>query len=417
MTESRYAILFHATLALAIYMQLAFHKLIVIPIILLLIIIIMGYRQKQLRFEWKTPLILLISFYLAYVVGTIFTFHPDQAKHCLESKLSFVIFPMLFMFQTRFKLDFKWIVLAAVVGVFQTGVMGLIHSMSCNPADFGSFGCFTSSNFSYKHHPTYFSVFILVSCFASWYGYFQGWKYFKLSWILPLSLVFLVFYVLCLSLAGVLFLALFVFFLIARLIRYKFGKLSFLATLLLAPVLLFFVFTNVPTFKVEFNNSLASASRFMKSPKQYMKDFTQYHTGSEERMIMWTVTWYQIKKHPLGVGTGNIETYLHEELKANDQAYLASKNYNPHNQFLQTGLEIGVFGLLILLTFIATCIKFAIRNKNKILMLVMASLIFNSLFESMFQLESGIVFYSLWISILLLIPASVQEKKVTLSNS
>lgn len=411
MREIRFASYFHAIMAFVIYFQIAFPKLIPIAILLILALVITGYSKKKLAFKWKLPLILLICFYLAYLIGVFFTNNPDQAKLYLENKLSFLIFPLLFMFETKFKFELKWIVFGAILGVLQVGILGLFHSLGCNTADYGSLGCFTSSNFSYIHHPSYFAVYILITTFSSWYGFFMNWKFFKLIWIIPLTFVFLVFYLQCLSLAGMLFLVLLLFFLFAKYIQHKFGKIAFLSSLILTPVLIFVLFSNIPKFKVEFNDSISSATKFMASPKKFMKEFTQYHTGSEERMIMWTVTLAQIKEHPFGVGTGDVDFYLQKELKANYQENLATKNYNPHNQFLQTTLEIGIVGLLVLLSFIFTSFKIALKSRNLILLLLLATLVFNSLFESMLQLQSGIVYYSLWIPMLMLFSSTKYEEK------
>lgn len=410
MLKNNYSQIFHFTLAFVVYFQVAFPKLIPIAILLLLVISIVGYKIGELKFHWKTPLIFLISLYLAYLVGVFFTENPTQAKLYLENKLTFLIFPLLFMYQTKFKYELKNSIIGLVIGVFQVGIIGLLHSINCDHSINGSLACFTSSSFSYIHHPTYFSIYIIIALFASWYGFFTKWKFFSLKWIIPISIIFLAFYTLCLSLAGMLFLVLFIFFLIAKLIQYKFGKIAFFSFLILTPVLTAVIFSTIPKFKVEFNNSISSARKFAKDPKTFMKTFTHYHTGSEERMIMWTVTLYQISKHPFGVGTGNVDYFLQKELKANHQEYLATKNYNPHNQFLQTTLEIGVFGLLILIGVFVFAFKAALKEHNKILLVLIAGFIFNAFFESVLQLQSGIVFFSLWLSLLLVSEVKNQTK-------
>lgn len=160
------------------------------------------------------------------------------------------------------------------------------------------------------------------------------------------------------------------------------------------------MYSSIPYFKVEFNNTISSTQLFFKSPKTYVNKHTGYHTGNEERLIMWAVTIEQIKEHPFGVGTGNLDEVLVNGLKKHNQFKLAEKNYNPHNQFLQTTLEIGIFGLLILLLIIVQTFKKALKDKNWILLFIIVSLIFNSLFESMLQRQSGIVFYTFWLGIL-----------------
>jgi O-antigen ligase len=143
---------------------------------------------------------------------------------------------------------------------------------------------------------------------------------------------------------------------------------------------------------------------------------TGYKTGNEVRLVMWTVTLEEIAKHPLGVGTGNVDAHLSQRLKQYGQLDLAKQDehdaiqYNPHNQFLQTGLEIGLFGLFVLLFFIVQTWRLARTYKSYLLMAVVASLVVNSLFESMLQRQSGIVFYAFWICLLTVI--SVTNTKI-----
>ena len=73
---------------------------------------------------------------------------------------------------------------------------------------------------------------------------------------------------------------------------------------------------------------------------------------------------------------------------------------NPHNQFFQTTIEIGIFGILILLSIIGYGFYTAFKENDYLLMLIVGSLFFNSLFESMLQRHSGIVIYTFWICLL-----------------
>ena len=79
---------------------------------------------------------------------------------------------------------------------------------------------------------------------------------------------------------------------------------------------------------------------------------------------------------------------------------LAKQNYNPHNQFLQIAVEIGVLGLGLFIFLLFKLLEFSRNNKNYLLFILTTGLIFNSLFESMLQRQSGIVFYSFWICLI-----------------
>ena len=86
------------SLALLAMLMVAFPNLLLIGIICIVIALINVYRAKglQFRFSWLNSFFVL--FYLAYLVGVIYTSNEEWAYRYLEYKLSFIIFPILFSF-------------------------------------------------------------------------------------------------------------------------------------------------------------------------------------------------------------------------------------------------------------------------------------------------------------------------------
>lgn len=116
-------------------------------------------------------------------------------------------------------------------------------------------------------------------------------------------------------------------------------------------------------------------------------------SGSEVRLVMWTVSWDEISKHPMGIGTGNVDIYLGKNLRDRGMNWVADQQYNPHNQFLQTTLEVGFLGGLFLLLIVILGFIDAKRIKSWALFFLFTSLLLNSCFESMLQHQSGIIFF------------------------
>jgi O-antigen ligase len=79
---------------------------------------------------------------------------------------------------------------------------------------------------------------------------------------------------------------------------------------------------------------------------------------------------------------------------------IADENYNPHNQYLQVAVEIGILGLMLFLVLLGMIFSYAIKWKNSLLFLICGNLAFNCIFESMLQRQSGIVFYTFLILLL-----------------
>jgi hypothetical protein len=74
-------------------------------------------------------------------------------------------------------------------------------------------------------------------------------------------------------------------------------------------------------------------------------------------------------------------------------------------------MEIGVIGLALLLLLIVSAVRFAVRMKNPVLLVLVTVFAFNSLFESMLQRQSGIVFLSFWICLLIVWSRSLHTER------
>jgi O-antigen ligase len=114
------------------------------------------------------------------------------------------------------------------------------------------------------------------------------------------------------------------------------------------------------------------------------------------RSDIWNTT-YQLamENKMLGIGSGyHPETYLNEEGLAT-----IGKNssfVNTHNQFLQTFVEHGIIGFLLLVFLIIYSFYFAIKTKNYLLFMLMIAIVINIFFESMFERAPGIFTFTLF---------------------
>ena len=66
MIKRHFEPIFHFTLALLVYLQVAFPKLIPIGVLVLLVVVILGYQTKNLVFTIKKPLLIMGLLYIAY---------------------------------------------------------------------------------------------------------------------------------------------------------------------------------------------------------------------------------------------------------------------------------------------------------------------------------------------------------------
>ncbi len=389
-------------------------KLIPLFIVGLAIFTIVGFKKDKFAWKWNLPAIALFLFYFAYLIGVYFTNNPDLAKMYVENKLSFIVFPIILSYRTKFDFSLKHPITGLIIGVILASFVGISNGFSCYNEHTWLEYCFTSSYISPIHHPTYFSIFLLVAGGGIWLGCYEKWKYYNLKTVLFLTFFLLVMYVASKSLAGFIFLFLLVSFLFFRRLYLKGNRVLTAVLFLLLPFVFGLLITVYPPIKREFQETKSHFSKFLTNSNQFLIDKkTEDLSGNDVRMIMWRVTADKIKEKPFGVGTGNIDDNLTQILNENGYEELAVKEYNPHNQYLQTTLEIGIQGLAILLMLFISGLIFALRTKNWILLLLISAFMFNAFFESMFQRESGIVFFSFWLCILMVYSNS---KKVKILN-
>lgn len=370
----------------------------------LFVLVAFGISKKQLRFKLDLLPALFICLYLLYAFYAIFTRNPHQAGVYFENKLSFLLLPFLFSFRPTSKISFSPIIYGWVLGCLWLIINSFIHSFQCAANPINS-GCFVASTFSFQHHPTYTSIFHTVAFFFTIHAYRTKMKGFSLPITVLIAILLTLGIFLCLSLAGMLFFMFSLAISIVWLIAKKWGRIWGIVSVLAFPFILYLLIFNVPRIEGEWSNATWYAEQYLKEPKTYVQNCKPPHSGTQTRLIMWTLSYQACLDYPLGVGTGNVDEVLAHYQRQYNQEDMIQYQYNPHNQYLQTWLEIGIFGLLILIAVFSIAIVVGIRSKNYLLIIVSSCLAFNCLFESIFQRQSGI-FYGTFLLLIIQLYAS-----------
>lgn len=371
------------------------------------VFLIVGGIRKKVRFVFSKINLIWIGFYLLYAFGCFFTNHSDIAGRYLEYKLSFLIFPILFSFFPKERFSMAPIISWMVAGSIWLIGLGVWHGIQCGSAR----TCFLASELSYIHHPTYFSVFLLFTGSAVWYGYFQQYKGFVLGWMVPYSLILLAAQLFSLSLAGILFLLILFTVIGIVALRKRFSKKVMWAGMVVLPFLAYLFVTKTPQVEGEWTGAKFYANSFIQDPSAFVRGRQYPFSGTETRLVMWTASMQVLAENPLGVGTGNVDDFLGDKLRSLGQEELAKQNYNPHNQFFQTGIEIGWVSMIYLLGICVLLIVYGLKKHIWLLAVLAGSLMFNSLFESMLQRQSGIIFYTFWFCLLIAIQ-SIEKRQL-----
>ena len=356
------------------------------------IIVIYGAITKKLSFQWYWILFSFAMLYVMYVLYCIPSNNLGQATKDLEHKLSFLVFPIFFSFQPNFELNRTKLLRAFTMGCLILGMYFVIQSVY-HYSTTGDSSYFHSSAFAPSHHPSYVAAFFSFAI------------YFLISEIHPTQsrkrtfsaiavITFLTFLHLPLeSLSGVLILGFLTTFLVLRWAWNTFSRWIFAAFMILGIVSIQVIFWIQPSLKDNVTYTSTLVSRYVKSPTKFIQESPSGMSGNQARLVIWTITGQIIADHPFGIGLGNLEGEMKQRLIQLKQNELVEKNYNPHNQFLQLAAEIGLVGLAFFVGILLLIVRFALQRKDELLVFLVFSLILNSLFESMLQRQSGIVFY------------------------
>ncbi|WP_219006279.1 O-antigen ligase family protein [Aquimarina litoralis] len=104
----------------------------------------------------------------------------------------------------------------------------------------------------------------------------------------------------------------------------------------------------------------------------------------------------------LGVGTGDYKDYTNEFYVKHDLHRGKYLNYNLHNQYTQTFLSLGIFGLIYLFFMLGSFVKKSIIYEDPVFLSFAVIILLVFLTESVLQVHKGIVFFALLSSLFLI---------------
>jgi O-antigen ligase len=280
-------------------------------------------------------------------------------------------------------------------------------------------GCFTSTLLLYGHatynlianynenafyyrdlswfwHPSYLAMYLTFAIAIMAYWLMEGYPVFgrfKIAGIILLIINFFVFIILLNSKAGLLSLLLVIIFYSVSLVVLKHNWILATVTLVLAVTLFCISLTLFPYS----GKRLKEAGKELQSMDTSVNDIK----STTERIGIWKCSLEIISKHALfGVGTGDVKDALLERYKTNNLTKALNQNLNAHNQYLQTFISLGIFGLLALLFMLVFPAIQAFHQKYLIYFIFLLIFSLNVMVESMFEVQAGVIFYALFNALL-----------------
>ncbi len=129
-----------------------------------------------------------------------------------------------------------------------------------------------------------------------------------------------------------------------------------------------------------------------------------YFNGLQFRLLQWKFVPEILTDNNrwlIGVSPGDAQTYLNEKYLSKNmysgnplkgtRGYLI---YNAHNQFLQTILQTGIIGFLILIVICSCMVKMAMKHKGRLAIFITLILLAWLFTESAFETQYGIVIFT-----------------------
>lgn len=113
------------------------------------------------------------------------------------------------------------------------------------------------------------------------------------------------------------------------------------------------------------------------------------------RSIIWKEAISLIKENWLfGTGVGNSMNILEDRYRAIGYEKGAKHRFNCHNQFLESFLQTGIAGFLLLLSMFFYSIKVALKQKSVVYALFLITILLYMMIESLFETQMGMVAFA-----------------------
>ena len=345
-------------------------------------------------------------FYLWQIASMLYTSDLKSGWSNVFGRLSLIIFPLIFFMPgekirtngAKLLRIFSICTAVYVITCFgyalfrSIAIKNGIWSFNPHPAEYEWINYFYGTDFTYSIHPSYLSMYVLISVFIS----FESWydislkKAFRIGWlILGVFLLSSIYFISSRAaiLAAIIMIS---FYALNKIIIRKKSRLiwvSFIAILIFSLPL------------IRNNDRINFVIQGFSNEENF--DIRK----QDERILVWESAIEIIKKHPvLGVGIGDVRNELVKEYVRRDEDKLIKERLNAHNQFLEVLLEGGVISFLMFVFILGFMIFIAINEKNLLYGLFIIMMLVFFMFETTLYRLAGNSFFSLFSFLLLYTP-------------
>ncbi|MFM2226356.1 MAG: hypothetical protein RJA07_2558 [Bacteroidota bacterium] len=354
-------------------------------------------------FNLKNPLSWMIAFYFFICLSILWTKNKPEGSFELQQKLSLLIIPILvFANKEAIIKKTKSILWVFVISIFLASIFAILNGLYVkqnHPNELiNKIGIlpFYSEFYSFLHI-AYFAFYITISSIIlAYFFYYEIEKNKK-----------------------IIFVSLFLFFLIP--LYYLSSKAAFLAYLIMVGISLMiaivyskqkklYIFIAV-LILVSTSIILQHNPRMYSSKKMATELLHPENTNPEissdvsngQRIYVIKSSIEVIKSNFLiGVGAGDVIDEMELQYIKSDYKVLAKKKLNCHNQFLESFVELGIFGFFLFLLITFGILIYSVFKMNFLLFIFMIGFVVMACTESFLNHQAGVVFYALMCSVFII---------------
>ena len=330
---------------------------------------------------------LMIAYWLICAISALWAVDKTLVSIRLEIKLMFLLAPIFFSL-THFSV--KWIkrmLLAFIIG----NLAALAFNLGSSIASFQEsekVSEFIMKQFSEWVHPSYWGMYLVFAIMIC--AYFIIWKSIKGSRNIGLFMSISAFFATAVLLVQSKNAILAMFFIPVVLIiwfivrngKWKKG-ISVLIILLISVGLSFYLTPNLQKRFANVYDSLTDTTIQVDSKE-----------STDSRIVAWNASLELIKKNPwLGYGIGQEKDNLVQIYEREGMSEAVRMRLDAHSQFLFSWISSGLVGFLSLLSMFISLIYHGYKKRSGLIILFSFLVFFSCLTESMFEAQSGVLFF------------------------
>jgi O-antigen ligase len=328
----------------------------------------------------------MLLFYFLHVAGLLWSDNIKFGLFDLQIKLSLLIAPVFF-YTT---LSIGNVGRSALLRLYSIGVIAaflvcVIRAASWNEAPYP----FTYREFSWFMHPGYFSMHLCMALGIFTENLINRKLIDSVFWFyLFCVIMMLTGMVLLSSKAGFIVGFMILIIQLMRWLRMYPDKKNLTYIVLIALAVMASLQIRDSKLSERFGQLLEAAGS---------ESVSSEYNSTTIRITAWRASWDLIKSAPLqGYGTGDIKDVLVEYYGDHKLVELEDQGINPHNQFFQTWLALGITGLVLLCIIIFSIFRIAFMRNDMTALFLGMILFINMLVESVIEVEAGVMFFAVF---------------------